>query len=983
MKKNYSKGLFLLIFTGISLSLSAQQNLFTPVNENASKGITGQRTIIPQKFKTFSLNTTGMKDFLGAVPTENNDANKSAMPVMELPMPDGSIAKFNVWETSIMEPGLQQQFPEIRTYSGQGIDDPYATIKMDYNPYFGFSAQVLSIKGTYYIDPYARGNVNYYNSYYGSDYKRQTGFVCENPLMPNEETAKGEQTSATVTAKCRGAYLYNYRLAIACTGEYAIAATGNPTPTVSETLSRIITSVNRVNGIYESELAIRLILVANNANVVFTDPATDPFTGNNSASTLISESQNVMTTYVGSSNYDIGHTFSTGGGGLASLSCVCGLLKARGITGSPNPVGDAYDVDYVAHEIGHQFGATHTFNSTAMYCYGNWYASTAYEVGSGTSIMSYAGICGDDDIQAHSDPFFHTKSFDQITLFLESGATCKVSTATGNALPVITSMGTSGKYIPRNTPFTLTGTATDANGDPLTYSWEEVDLGSSTAWNGGATSTTAPLFKSRVPKPTGVRTFPDIVTILAGYPAAPYPDMDGMKGETLPSVARAMKFRLTVRDNRAGGGSMVTGGAGCGLTTAFQVNVVNTIAPFAVTSPNGGESYTGATAQLVTWNAAGSASSPISCSNVKISMSTDGGWTYPYVLLASTPNDGSQLVTLAAVTTTTARIKVEAVGNIFFDISDADFSVFPPSTCGDVTGLVTTLITPHTATISWMPVPYASEYYVDYKPTASSNWINIGNAITTTTLNLVGLDEVTAYDWRVMALCSFGPANYTAAQFTTTAPCPGPYDISTNGTIAGAALIPMNYPIMGKIDVKTDIDYYKFIITTGGTITLTLTSLPANFNLALLNSAGTQLAISQNTGVLNEMINATVAPGTYYAKVLGSNTSNATLCYNLRVATGTATRPAELVTGEAQIENQITGITIFPNPVITTATVIVSGLEGKPELCVYDMMGRMLMRQATANKITSVNVAMLPAGMYMIKLMSNGVELGSTKFIKN
>ena len=231
MKKNYSKVLFLLIFTVISLSLSAQQNLFTPVNENASKGITGQRTIIPQKFKTFSLNTTGMKNFLDAVPTENNDANKSAMPVMELPMPDGSIAKFNVWETSIMEPGLQQQFPEIRTYSGQGIDDPYATIKMDYNPYFGFSAQVLSIKGTYYIDPYARGNVNYYNSYYGSDYKRQTGFVCENPLMPNEETAKNIETNGTVTAKCRGAYLYKYRLAIACTGEYAIAATGNPTPT--------------------------------------------------------------------------------------------------------------------------------------------------------------------------------------------------------------------------------------------------------------------------------------------------------------------------------------------------------------------------------------------------------------------------------------------------------------------------------------------------------------------------------------------------------------------------------------------------------------------------------------------------------------------------------------------------------------------------------------------------------------------------------
>ncbi len=981
MKKIYLRGLFLMVFTVISLSLSAQQNLFTPVNESASRGITGQRTIIPQKYRTFSLNTMGMKFFLSALPSENNNANKAAMPVMELPMPDGSMAKFNVWETSIMEPGLQAQFPEIRTYSGQGIDDPYATIKMNYDPYFGFSAQVLSIKGSYYIDPYARGNINYYNSYYGRDYSRQTGFVCENPLMPVDEFGKNEQTSSTVTAKCRGAYLYKYRLAIACTGEYAIAATGNPTPTVAETLSRIIASVNRVDGIYESELAIRLILVANNASVVFTDPATDPFTGNDNASTLISESQNVMTTYVGSTNYDIGHTFSTGGGGLATVSCVCSLMKARGITGSPNPVGDAYDVDYVAHEMGHQFGATHTFNSTTMYCSGNWYASTAYEVGSGTSIMSYAGICGTDNIQAHADPFFHTMSFDQITLYLESGATCKVSTATGNTLPVITSMGTSGKYIPRNTPFTLAGTATDANGDALTYSWEEIDLGSSTSWNGAATSTTAPLFKSRVPKTSGKRTFPDMAVILAGYPSDPVADMSGLKGETLPSVARAMKFRLTVRDNRANGGSYVTGGSGCGLTNAFAVNVVNTTGPFAVTAPNGGESYIGGTTQTVTWNVVGTASSPISCTNVMISLSTDGGWTYPIVLLASTPNDGTQAVTMPAIVCSSARIKVEAVGNIFFDISNADFSINAPSTCGDAAGLVATAITTSSATIGWNPVGYADNYDVDYMSATDSTWTHVATGTTATSLNLSGLTMSTTYNWRVRSNCSFGSGNYVMAQFTTLTPpppCPGPYDVSTNGTIAGAAQIPLNTSVTGKINVSNDIDYYKFVITTGGTITLTLTTLPANFDLSLHNSAGTQIAISKNTGTTNETINATVAAGTYYAKVFpgGNNIFNATSCYTLKVATGTASRPE----GE---ESPVTGPIVFPNPVITTAIVIVPDFDGNSELYVYDMLGKLVIKQQTANKNKSIDLSTLPAGMYMLKTMSNGVELGSTKFIKN
>ncbi len=978
MIKIYRTLLSLAAITLITFSVAAQEKLFSDLKENAISLKTGKRVIFPEKYRTGVLNIPAIKGLLNNLPADKNGTNQNTLPEIELPMPDGTSARFAIWESSIMEPGLQAKFPEIRTYAGQGIDDPSASLKMDYSPYFGFSAQVLSPRGNFYIDPYARGNADYYISYYSRDYQRQASFACETPEQQIAEIRRTNGTNSTVTAKCRGTQLYTYRLAIACTGEYAIAATGESAPSVAETLAKIVTTVNRVDGVYETELSIRLVLVANNSLVVFTDPATDPFTGNNSASTLINESQTVINNYIGTMSYDIGHTFSTGGGGLASVGSVCTGFKARGITGSPSPVGDVYDIDYVAHEMGHQFGANHIFNSTISSCAGSWISTSAYEVGSGTSIMGYAGICSTDNIQPHSDPFFHAKSFDEISLFLESGgAMCRVVTTTGNTLPVISAMSNNGAYIPRNTPFTLTAAATDANGDALTYSWEEWDLGPSTVWNGGATSTTAPLFKSRAPKTTGSRTFPDMAVILAGYPASPSGTMGGLKGETLPSVARAMKFRLTVRDNRAGGGGRVTGGSGCQLTTAYQINVVNTSGPFAVTIPNGGQSYTGGTLQTITWNVVGTNASPISCANVKITLSTDGGLTYPTVIIASTPNDGTQAVTIPAVITTTARIKIEAVGNIFFDISDADFSISAPLSCGDPTGLTVSALTMHTATLGWTTVPYANNYDVDYKASSDSAWINLANATNTTSVSVTGLDSLRSYDWRVRANCSFGTGNYVNAQFTTPGPCPGPYDISSNGLITGAALIPLNTGVNGMINPKGDIDYYKFVITTGGTVTLSLTTLPADFNLSLHNSAGTQLLISKNTGTANETINTTLAPGTYYAKVFGASSLifNASSCYTLKIATGTASRSSEPVI-------ETTMMSVYPNPVIKTATIILPQSDAIPEINVYDMYGRMVMQKPTGNKNKQFDFSALPAGVYMIKATSNGVQIGTAKIVK-
>ncbi len=665
---------FSLLVFGITLSANSQSTYFSKFKESEIIQTGLERKIIPTNYVVSKVDITLLRDFLWSLPHEKDVINtRNNAPILELPLPDGSVGHFRVWESSIQEPALEAKFPEIRTFAGQGIDDPYATIRFDLTP-FGFHAQILSVNGNIYIDPYARGTNQYCISYYTKDNIRQSGFFCgvkENPLNRNN--------NILAAGPCRGTQLYSYRLAVACTGEYAVAVGGT---SASLLHAAIVTSVNRVDGVYETEISVRLILVANNNLIEFLSASSDPFNGNNNANTLITESQTQITNRIGSANFDIGHTFSTGGGGLAQLGAVCkNTQKASGITGSPNPVGDDYDIDYVAHEMGHQFGGNHTFNSTTSNCGGgNRNASTAYEVGSGTTIMAYAGICGNDDIQMHSDPFFHSISFDEISNYLQGGgSSCKVSTATGNTLPVITDMSNNNANIPLKTPFTLNSTATDSDGDALTYCWEEWDLGTGGAWNNGSTSTTAPLFKSRIPKTTGTRTFPDIARIIANYLPAVPPNttMGNMKGETLPTVARSMKFRLTVRDNRSGGGGVVTGGSGCltGFTGTFQVNAITGTGPFQVTSPNGGESWPAQSSKTVIWNVAGTNAAPINTSSVKITLSTDGGYTYPIVILDNTPNDGTEIITVPNNVTTTARVRVEAVNNIYFDISNANFTI--------------------------------------------------------------------------------------------------------------------------------------------------------------------------------------------------------------------------------------------------------------------------------------------------------------------
>ena len=638
------KNLFLLlvIITFAGICVKAQTNIWTDIPE-AQINQTGERFIIPDSYRTLKLNLSAAQTLLLSAPMEFTNEAMEGRSIIILPMPDGTFQKFKFWESPTMAPELQAQFPEIRTYTGQGIDDSYATLKFDLTPH-GFHAQILSPNGRVFIDPYSKGDIYNYISYYTKDFhKLDAVFDCQTEFDITQPELDYEIDTPT------GPQLRTYRLAVAATVEYTAFHGG----TIALGLAAVTTSVNRVNGVYEREVAVRMVLVANNNLIVFAAEP-DGYT-NGSGSTMLGQNQSKLDAVIGSANYDIGHVFSTGGGGIAGLGVVCVAgSKARGVTGSGSPIGDPFDIDYVAHEMGHQFDANHTFNGTGGSCLGNGNSSTAYEPGSGSTIMAYAGICSPQDLQSNSDAYFHTISFDEIVAFTLASS-CPVITSTGNGAPTVT-VPTGGFTIPISTPFALTGSATDPNGDALTYCWEEFDLGPAGA--PGSPSGDAPIFRSFNPTSSSTRTFPKLSDLLNNTSTI---------GEILPTYTRNLKFRLTARDNRAGGGGV----------NYSQVNfsVTSTAGPFVVTSPNTGVSWQGNTNQTITWNVANTNNSPVSCANVKILLSTNGGNTFNTTLVASTPNDGSEIINLPNLPTSQARIKVEAVGNIFFDISNVNFTI--------------------------------------------------------------------------------------------------------------------------------------------------------------------------------------------------------------------------------------------------------------------------------------------------------------------
>lgn len=613
------------------------------------------RPHLPERYITTTCNINKLKLELATSPMERTDDARINYTTIELPTPDGSFITFKVWQTQIMHPDLASAYPQIKTFAGVSIDNPAMSVYCDYSP-LGFHALIHSPQLSYYIDPVTVHDDMHYIVFNRKDIKRTHDFVCEvdNVLEESDQIIPQALSQAKI-----GSTLRTYRLALACTGEYANYF-GSTIPVV---LGAMIVSVNRIDGVYEKEVGISFELIPNDTLLIYFNPNTDPYTNNNGGA-MLGENKTTINNVIGSNNYDIGHVFSTGGGGIASLGCVCGSNKAQGVTGSGNPQGDPFDIDYVAHEVGHQFGGNHTFNSVTGACSGNRAPNAAYEPGSGVTIMGYAGICGSDDLAPNSIPTMHTKTFDEMITFAHNGNGngCAVQSATGNNEPVLTATGS--WKIPFQTPFRLTAAGTDPDNDTVYYSWEQYDLGPASTWNNP--SGNAPIYRSYNPDTNPMRVFPRLNYILTNTTG---------KGELKPTYARTMHFRCTLRDNRVGGGGVVRN------STAVTVEAINTGVGFAVTYPNvSAIVWQGNTQETITWDVAQSDLAPISTPFVNILLSTDGGYNFPITLASSVPNNGSYTITVPNnLSAATCRIMIEGAGNVFFDINDKNFAVSPAS----------------------------------------------------------------------------------------------------------------------------------------------------------------------------------------------------------------------------------------------------------------------------------------------------------------
>jgi Metallo-peptidase family M12B Reprolysin-like/Secretion system C-terminal sorting domain len=644
------------------------------------------------------LNLDNIVATLAKAPMEFSADAQSQPFTFSLPTPDGNERVFKVVESPIMDKNFADAYPNFKTYSLVATDNPSVTGRITVTPY-GLNAFIFLELGIMGIRPRDLMHPSVHQVYFGDggENPQLAGKCSEEGLSsPNNKTPPASALAAPFT---NGGSRRTYRFAAVTTGEFAFFNGG----TVASASAVVTASVNAIQAIYDRELAVRFTLLT---PVIYLDSVSDPFLPDITFGIgRPTQAAEVVNTNFALASYDIGHAFNTlpngsitwNGGGVAGLGVVCSSNHSFSATGFNKAAGWSSDYNNTslswyslfAHEVGHMFGMPHTFNGSGNGCsVGNISSSTAYEIGSGTSIMSYKNIC--DAAQnipssGAADQYFHTNSLDRAVSFLGTLG-CQSTASTGNSPPVVNANPCGGVYsIPTGTPFTLTGSGTDANGDAIYYSWEQYDVSAaSTQGFIGATaaaSTTAPLFRSYPSTTSPSRTFPAMNLVVAGT--------YGSSFEPLPTVARTLNFRLTGRDYNANGGGI--------HSTDLAVSVVGVATgAFSVTAPNTtGLSFNAGGLVTVTWTA----NTTAFCSFVNIKLSTDGGLTYPYTLASNISNAlGTYAATIPAgvVATNTARVKVECNNACvsFFDISNVDFAI--ASTCSAPATMISP-VTPLTA----------------------------------------------------------------------------------------------------------------------------------------------------------------------------------------------------------------------------------------------------------------------------------------------
>ncbi|WP_434663383.1 reprolysin-like metallopeptidase [Aeromonas sp. NJAU223] len=579
---------------------------------------------------------------IATVPADHFDALKGGARELTLPLPDGNEAVFTLQPYDLLPADLAAKYPDILTFKGQNKLSPTDTGRFDLGPQ-GFHAMFSHEGRMVFVDPLRNGEG--YAVYYQQDAHSRL----------EEEADKvigGEAKKLARQVLVDGNVRKRYVIAVSAAGEYTQYHGG----TVEAGLAAIATMLNRVNEVYQRDVAAEFQLASGNDTIIYTDVATDPFLNDDNDIDINVNVQKSAQSLAGNKlgPFDIGHVVNTGGGGLAQLASLCGGdERSAGMTGSADPVGDAFFIDYVAHEIGHQFGAEHTFNGTTGSCgSGNRSPGQAWEPGSGSSIMAYAGICGEENLQVNSLPYFHSKSIEQMRAHMASVPSCGTAQSLTNNAPQV-SAG-SDYAIPANTPFVVKGGGSDLDGDPLSYTWEQIDLGNASFSAASMIDDgSRPLFPFVAPISLPERTLPSLPSLLTNTLA---------KGEAWPTTNRVLNFRLTARDGKGGVAS-----------DDMQIQVVNTGKAFRLTSPLVTPLAAGHN-QTIGWEVAGTNAAPINCSKVDIAMTRDEGasWT---LLASGLANSGSASVAIPAGNDGTARLKVACSNNLFFAISPFKLSV--------------------------------------------------------------------------------------------------------------------------------------------------------------------------------------------------------------------------------------------------------------------------------------------------------------------
>jgi chitodextrinase len=846
--KNKLLTIAMLAITSFSMAQNEKKLWTSTVQKKDAVVVANKKTLSNPKL--FELNVTELKQSLTNAPQRFTSGKSNV--IVAFPNADGQMERYRIQESSNMAPELAARYPEIKSYIGQGVDTPTSTIYFSLSP-LGLQTMVVHAdQSAEFIEPFTTDKSSY--AVYRKADKAASLSLFDCKIIQKVKTnIAGATDGSLARPNADDALLRTYRLAMSVTGEYTAYFGG----TKALALAAINNTMTRVNGVFEKDFATRMVLIANTDAVIYTSASTDPYSPASGLDNWNLQLMNTLVSVIGSANFDIGHLFgATGGGGNAGcIGCVCsndtstevvdGITtpsnyKGSGYT-SPNdgvPSGDNFDIDYVAHEMGHQFGANHTFTHS------NEGTGVQMEPGSGSTIMGYAGITT-LDIQAHSDPYFHAVSVQQVTNYIKT-TTCQTNTATGNSIP--TANAGLDYTIPKSTPFMLTGTATDANGDTLTYCWEQFNS-QSTAAAPSATKTTGVNYRSYNPTASPTRYFPKMSSVLTGATTTAGSEITV---EALSSVARTLNFRMTVRDNRAGGSG--------NNSDDMLVTVNATAGPFAVTVPNTAVSYVGNSTQTVTWNVAGTTANGVNCANVDILISTNAGtsWT---TLLAATPNDGTQAVTIPNTAGTTNRIMVKGTNHIFFDVSNANFTITAGS--GDTTApsaptsLTASGTTQTTTNLSWTASTdnTAVTGYDVYQGATLK-----GSTTTATTFAVTGLTAGTAYAFTVKAKDAAGnistasnTANVTTLAADTTAPS-APTSLTASGTTYNSTNL--SWTAATDNVAVTGYDVYQGATVIGSTTTATTfaaTGLTAStaysFTIKAKDAAGNVSAASNTANV--------------------------------------------------------------------------------------------------------------------------------------